>query len=108
LRAIASESNELFRLLGLAIIQHARGRAEASNAALDELVGKHASGNALQIAQAHAFRGEADAAFEWLERGFAERDPGLIDMKPNPLFRNLHTDARWPPFLHKMGLSSGS
>jgi TolB-like protein/Flp pilus assembly protein TadD len=107
LRAIGNESNELFRLLGLAIVQHARNRTAASDAALEQLVGKHAAGNALQIAQAHAFRGEPDAAFRWLERGFAERDPGLIDMKPNPLFRNLHADARWAPFLQKMGLSSG-
>ena len=46
-----------------------------------------------------------DRAFEWLERAYLQRDSGLPQMQSWPLPRNLHGDARWEPFLQKMGLS---
>ena len=74
-------------------------------AALQELVEKGADDSAFQIAQAFAYRGEADSAFAWLERAFAQRDPGLSNMQQDPLLRNLHADPRWQPFLKEMGLA---
>ena len=53
----------------------------------------------------YAARGEADHAFDWLERAYVQRDPGLAEMKPDPLFRSLHADPRWDAFLRKMGLA---
>ena len=32
---------------------------------------------AFQIAEAYAYRGEVDKAFEWLDRAHAQRDPGV-------------------------------
>lgn len=40
----------------------------------------------------------------WVERAYAQHDPGLISMKVDPLLRSLHDDPRWQPFLKKMGL----
>jgi hypothetical protein len=50
------------------------------------------------------FRGEADRAFEWLERAYAQRDGGLTEMKGNPLLKNLERDPRYAAFLKKMRL----
>jgi hypothetical protein len=43
--------------------------------------------------------------FEWLERAYARRDPGVSGIKVDPLLRPLHADPRWSVFPHKMGLA---
>ena len=105
LGAFEREEMESLRLLGLTSAQHALGRRLESAAALQELVDKGASDSAFQIAQAFAYRGEADTAFAWLERAFVQRDPGLSNMQHDPLLRNVHADPRWLPFLQKMRLA---
>ena len=72
--------------------------------ALRVLVEKDAEGSACQIAQVHAARRETDAAFEWLERAYEQRDAGLATMKSSMEFRNLHGDPRWPALIRKMNL----
>jgi len=94
-----------YRRLGLTLAQHARGLSAESHAALKELIDKGADGEACQIAEAHAYRNEADLAFQWMERAYAQRDPGLSMMKLDPLLHSLHDDPRWQPFLEKMGLA---
>ena len=42
---------------------------------------------AYQIAAVYAFRGEADRAFEWLDRAYVQRDGGLTEMKGDPLLK---------------------
>ena len=44
-----------------------------------EMIEKHAQESACQIAEVYGARGEADAAFQWLDRAYAQRDPGLAD-----------------------------
>jgi TolB-like protein/Tfp pilus assembly protein PilF len=105
LREIKQEAHETFRLLGSVLVQHARGRAAESTAAMRELTRKYAQGAAYQIAQAHAYQCEADLAFEWLERAHRQRDAGLASMKVDPLLRELHADPRWQPWLERMRLA---
>ena len=50
-----------------------------------------------------AARAELDLAIAWLERAYAQRDPGLSEMKTDTLLRPLHNDPRWGAFLRKMG-----
>ena len=52
----------------------------------------------------YAFRGEADRAFEWLERAYTERDSGLTEIKGDPLLKNLEHDPRYTDLLKKMRL----
>ena len=99
------ESEEWYRFWALAIIHHAAGHQAESDAALQELIANHAMSSAFQVAEVHAMRGETDLAFEWLDRAYGQRDPGLSYMKPDPLLRSLHADPRWEPFLRKMGLA---
>jgi TolB-like protein/Tfp pilus assembly protein PilF len=103
--ALQREVHDTFRLFGLSLIHHARGRDAESRAALEALVEKDAAGSAYQIAMGYAYRGETDLAFEWLERAYRQRDPGLSIMKVEPTLRGLHADPRWQPFLEKMGLA---
>lgn len=99
------EPEEWARLLALPIIHHAAGRQVEADAALRELIAKHAEESAYQVAEVYAARGETDLAFEWLERAYVQRDPGLGATKSQPLFRSLHADQRWGTFLCKMGLA---
>ncbi len=102
--AMEQETNDGFRLYGMAIVQHALGDARASDAALQELIEKWAAEAAYQVAEVYAFRGEIDLAYEWLEQAYDNRDSGLISMLLDPQLANLHDDPRWEPFLDKMGL----
>jgi serine/threonine-protein kinase len=105
LAAAQREVNESFRLLALAIAHDARGERAAADTALAELIQKHGDEAAFQIAGVHASRRDADRAFEWLERTYALRDPGVTYVKIDPLLHNLRTDPRWPAFVAKLGLT---
>ncbi len=93
------------RLQGQALAYHALGRKKESDAALAELIKKYQADAAFQIAEVYAFRGEADRAFEWLERAYAQRDSGIAEMKGDPLLKSLERDPRYAAFLKKMRLS---
>ncbi len=92
------------RLLGAALAWHALGQASEAQAALDELVRKYGAGRPYDVAQAYAFRGERDRAFEWLERALAQRDVGLRELKLTRFLRPLHDDPRFTALLKKMNL----
>jgi TolB-like protein/class 3 adenylate cyclase/Tfp pilus assembly protein PilF len=97
------ESLPDFRLLGIAWVQHTLGNKDASDAALAQLIAAHSNEAAYQIAEACAWRGEIDRAFEWLARAYSQRDPGLVHTVSDSFFRPLHGDPRWLPFVKKMG-----
>jgi serine/threonine protein kinase/tetratricopeptide (TPR) repeat protein len=97
------EPEGVFRLYAVAIIQHAMGRHAESDQALQELIEKHPEEFAFPISEVHGRRGEVNAAFEWLERAYSQRDPGLAEVKISPHLCSLHGDPRWGVFLKKMG-----
>ncbi|HTF66356.1 MAG TPA: hypothetical protein VK638_27100, partial [Edaphobacter sp.] len=68
------------------------------------LIAKYHTTAPYQIAQVYAYRGEADKSFEWLERASEQRDPGLPELKSNPLFKTLHHEPRYSDLLKKMHL----
>ena len=49
-------------------------------------------------------RGEADKAFEWLERAYQQRDGGLSSIKYDALMVSLLGDPRYHALLRKMNL----
>ena len=100
------EGEEIYRLLALTAVEHARGNSEASDLALRTMVEKLSENGAFQIAEAYASRGEIDSAFEWLERAHAQRDPGLIEITDSYYIARLSNDPRWETFLeNKMGFT---
>ena len=50
------------------------GQKEASDAALKEFIEKYAGIAAYQVAEAYAYRGEKEKAFDWLDRAYRQRD----------------------------------
>ena len=99
------EPDEFWRAWAKAIILHASKRGEEADAELSELLDLHADGDAYQIAEVYAMRGELDEAFQWLEKAFEMRDPGITHAKSDPRFRPLHNDPRWPNLLTKIGFN---
>jgi TolB-like protein/Tfp pilus assembly protein PilF/DNA-binding XRE family transcriptional regulator len=104
LAAFQQEGIEALRLSGVALAQHALGRGAESEATMRQLIDRCADNGALQIAEAFAYLGDADHAFEWLDRAYLQHDSGLPQVQSWPLLRKLHDDRRWPLFLDKMGL----
>jgi tetratricopeptide (TPR) repeat protein len=103
LAEIEQEKSELWRLIGLPMTYHALGRKTESDAALTTLVAKFEKDAPYNIAYIYAFRGDADKAFEWLDKAVQYQDPGLVDIVAENLFDNIHSDSRWLPFPRKLG-----
>jgi len=100
------ESTTWTRLTAQALAEHSLGNATGCDAALSRLIAEFDIDAAFQIAEIHAWRGDHDRAFEWLERAYKHHDPGLAVWNGDPLLRRLHGDQRWPKLLTKMGLRS--
>ena len=100
---VMKEGDEGWRLLGLAMVYHDLGRQADSDAELEEAIAKYERDLAYNIAYTFAYRGDADRAFEWLDKAVAFQDPGLSEIAAQPLFANLRRDERWLPFLRKLG-----
>jgi tetratricopeptide (TPR) repeat protein len=98
------ETNKWMKLPGEAFAYHSLGRHQASDAALKDLIARHGSGSAYQIAEVYAYRGEADKAIEWLERAYQQHDAGLMGLKSDPLFKDLRQKPRYIELLKKMAL----
>lgn len=107
-RALAEAEQEIFepfRLLGVAVVRYALNNTSESDSAVEKLIEKYGEDGAYQIAEAYAFRGDTDQAFEWLERAYKQRDPGLPELRTEPLLRTLHGDPRWQRLLKGIGFA---
>ena len=87
---------------GIAMAEYTLGHERESQAALGELESKYAVGFSYQIAQARAWRGERDAAFESLERAYAQRDAGVTRIRGESLLASLRDDPRYDAFVRKL------
>jgi serine/threonine-protein kinase len=105
LEAMQREPRQDYRLRSLAIVYSALGRRTESNAALNSLTAEFASRDPYAIAEVHAYRGEADAAFQWLDRAYRAHDANMLSLKTDPLLRSLHGDRRFYVLLSRMGLT---
>lgn len=56
----------------------------------------------------HASLGEADDAFEWLERAFEERCWVLVFLRVDPTYAGLRSDPRFESLASRIGLSTPS
>jgi tetratricopeptide (TPR) repeat protein len=105
LAAANIEPDDAYRLIALTNIYWASGRRAESDAALGALEHKYSDRKAYDIAAAHAYRGEATAAFSWLDRAYQQRRGSLEYLKVDPLFQKLHRDPRFSAFLRKAKLT---
>jgi TolB-like protein/Tfp pilus assembly protein PilF len=101
----AAESHGVFRNVAFAMIQHNLSHPAESESALQTLINEFGWTAAYQVAEVYAYRGELEKAFEWLERAYIQRDPGVMYSATDVLLRPLHGDPRWQPFLRRLGLA---
>ncbi len=77
---------------------------KAADAALQKLIARYAKGAPYQIAEVYALRKDPDATFHWLDRAWAERDPGISTLLYDPFILRYRHDPRFAAFCRKAGL----
>jgi tetratricopeptide (TPR) repeat protein len=103
LAEIEQEKNEIWRMIGLPMAYCALGRKADADAAFNAAIAKYEKDGPYNIAYVYAFCGDADKAFEWLDKAVAYQDGGLAEIVTENLFDNIRSDPRWLPFLRKIG-----
>lgn len=106
LECMAREPYEIMRLTGLALVNHTMGNAEASDAAMQELIA-HDEQAVYPIAYVHAWRGETELAFEALAHAEKIGDPGS-GINLTPFFEPIWNDPRWEGVLERRGISKAT
>jgi len=97
------EPYDLFRMIGLPLAYHDLGREAEFQSALDELIAKVGPLSPYDVGSVFAYCGDADRAFEWLDKSVAANDGGTIVILVDNLFANVRSDPRWLPLLRKLG-----
>ncbi len=90
--------------VALTMARQIGGDQAAADAALKNVIANEAEGNAYQIAEIYAVRKEPDPMFEWLERAWANRDPGISYLLYDPFLLAYKGDPRFAAFCRKVGL----
>jgi hypothetical protein len=57
-----------------------------------------------QIASYYSILGKRNESFEWLRKAYEAHDGGLVAIKTDSDFDNLHSDPRFAELLHRMSL----
>ena len=105
--ALAEMHDETFvgwQMVGMVLANQALHRAQAATAGLARLEAEHSADMAMGIAEAYAFNGRKDQAFNWLEKAYAQKDIFLWAIKGDPFLKTLEGDPRYQAFLRKMNL----
>jgi TolB-like protein/DNA-binding winged helix-turn-helix (wHTH) protein/lipoprotein NlpI len=105
LAEVEKETGEWEKFSGQALVYAHLGQRAESDQALENLIATHQNDCAYQVAEAFAYRGETDPAFQWLERAIRQRDPGSAEIKTGPLVQSLRQDPRYDQQLKKIGLT---
>ena len=98
------ESGAMYRSMGIALAQAARGDQAAADEALRIMITQQAEENPWRIAVVYAFRREPDKMFEWLDRAYALRDPRMLNLRSQEFFDPYNSDPRFIALCEKVGL----
>ncbi|MCE7950134.1 MAG: tetratricopeptide repeat protein [Xanthomonadales bacterium PRO7] len=103
--AIAQEmSPGMWRDVGMALALQLGPDRAAADAALQNLIDKHADSSGYQIAEVYALRHDPDSMFKWLDRAWDTRDGGIGFLLNDPLPLRYKDDPRFAAFAQKVGL----
>lgn len=105
-KAAEAEPAEEWRDFSLALAAQIGSDRAAADALLQECVHRYANGWAFQIAQLYAVRGEPDRMFEWLQRAWKARDPGMQTLLYDALLLRYRNDPRYAALAKEVGLPS--
>ena len=103
-QAQALNGNDPVGRAALGFAYAAAGDRQNAQAILDQLiaVSKTRYYPPYQIATIYAGLADRDRAFEWLEKAFQERSPGLKFLKTEPMLDNLRADKRFDDLIHRV------
>ena len=104
LTEMKQEMDPFYRDWGTALALSSLGRKPEADQALAAFIQENGESAAYNVATIHAWRGDADEAFAWLDTAYEQRDSGLPELLSDPQLASLKSDPRWPAFLDKMGL----
>lgn len=107
LAMVQQEADEANRLTILPVALQAAGRTEEVDEALKAQIVQWADTGAYFVAGTYAYRGDHDLALDWLDRAYKQKDPSLVGIVGEPLFKSLADDPRYKSFLRRMNLPEG-
>jgi TolB-like protein/Tfp pilus assembly protein PilF len=100
------KGDEEYLVKGTALAFHALGRQAEYEEALEELKTNWGEQWPSEVAHVYAWVGDADAAFEWLDRAVAQNEDGLTQQFPQPFYFPIQDDPRWQTFREQTGTSA--
>jgi TolB-like protein len=101
--AAFGEAEDWVKTWGQALAYTRLGDRAGSDRTLAALKAMDGGTLAYQLAGVHALRGEPDLALAQLERAVAARDPGLVDLRIDPVFESLRKDPRFAAIEKRLG-----
>jgi TolB-like protein/Tfp pilus assembly protein PilF len=104
LEAAQQEPPGEYRDMAFAFAQQVSGDRSAADSALRTLIENYANSVAYQIAEVYALRNDPNATFEWLDRAWRTRDPGIVHLLYDPFIQRYKDDPRFAAFCRKVGL----
>jgi TolB-like protein len=102
--AAQQESPGPWQDISLAIARQIGADRSAADGALKTLIEKDGTVAPFQIAQVYAVRNDPKSTFEWLERAWNSRDPGVQGLLYDPFIQRFKDDPRFAAFCRKVGL----
>ena len=105
LAEFAQEEDEEYRVKGTTLALYALGRLEEYEASLESLIEGWGEHWPSEIAHVYAWVGDADSAFEWLDKAIAQNEQGLAQQFAQHYYKPILDDPRWAEFLEASGSS---
>ena len=102
LKAAEAEQGQAFALTAAAIAKHRLGDTTGAATTLATLERDY-DGSHYQQAEVHAQIGNPAEALALLETAYAERDPGMLWLRNDPLLDPLRSEARFQELLLRLG-----
>ena len=104
-RAYRAEPSAMFRLRGLAVLEHRAGNQAAAQKAYDDLVREVGDAAMYQQAEVMAQWGRTDDALSKLQRAREIGDSGLTLIVTDPLLDPIARDPRFQRFVSSLGFT---
>lgn len=104
LAAARQEPPGMWHDIAIALALQVAPDHKAADDALERLIADYTETAPYQIAQVYALRRDPGHTFEWLDRAWADRDPGVGYLLGDPLILRYHADPRFAAFCKKAGL----
>jgi tetratricopeptide (TPR) repeat protein len=105
-QAVALSPESAYAIAALGYLHAVSGNRAGANAVLQQLETRRQNGYVSPVAfcKVYAGLGDADHAFEWLERAYEDRRGWLAYLKVEPVLDRLRTDPRFTDLVRRMRL----